>query len=35
MVMYTLNKNSLHLKSCVIYSSVLEDHNFLYNLLFK
>ena len=28
MVMYRLNKNLLHLKSCVLYSSVLDYHSF-------
>ena len=32
--MYTLNNNSLYLKSCVLYRSVLDDHKFLYNLFF-
>ena len=35
MVMYTLNKNLLYLKSRVIYNSVLDDHNFLFNLFFN
>jgi len=29
MVMYILNKNSLHLKRCVIYKSVLDDSFFI------
>jgi len=29
--MFTLNKNPLHLKKCVIYKTALHD-NFLYNL---
>jgi hypothetical protein len=29
--MYTLNKNQLHLKNCVIYKSILDDKIFCIN----